>query len=316
MREESKYFSKEERICKSVFTLYRFNYLSLEWIDTTVNLNGFITQKLHRYQYLYIEESNKIMFLGLVQNPFDENRELQNTYKSTIDLLGAYCTQIGLGTERNHEYVPSFQVPKSRFSSVKVDSTVFVIGGHDDLKSCFQYNINLNKRISLKNTTCAWQEVPSLNIERYSASWCSLSHRFIYVFGGRSRYGTILNSIEVLDAQMCLSETARSNLKWRTIPLFLPINVYDSFSEQIDTWKIMILGGKIKSQRGNWIKAYLIDILASSKLEDFEYSLHELEDILSPENLKHLITSSLVTLSSNEAPDFTEIPPIINLSNK
>lgn len=74
-KEETKGADEQQIELKPVLTLYRFDYLSLKWIDTIVNLNGIISQKLDRYQYLYIEESNKIMFLGLVNDPFAENYE-------------------------------------------------------------------------------------------------------------------------------------------------------------------------------------------------------------------------------------------------
>ena len=78
----------------------------------------------------------------------------------------------------------------------------------------------------------------------------------------------------------------------------------------------MILGGKTKSHKNNSIKAYLIDIYVSNKLEDFDYSLHELEDILWPNKLKQLIQSSKIVSRDYETPDFVEIPPVVNLSNK
>lgn len=61
-----------------------------------------------------------------------------------------------MGVDMDFEYVPSFQVPKAKFVSVKVESSVFVIGGHDDLKSCSQYDLNANKLRSLNSTIDSW----------------------------------------------------------------------------------------------------------------------------------------------------------------
>ena len=137
--EESKY-SDDEKVQLCEFVLFRFDYQSLKWIETNLNLNGFIAQRLNRYQYLYLEENNKIMFLGLNLNPLEFNNEYRKLNYNTVDLLGAYWAQIEICADSTFEYVPSFQVAKSRFSSVKIESTVFIIGGNDDLKTWYQSN--------------------------------------------------------------------------------------------------------------------------------------------------------------------------------
>ena len=249
VKEESKYSDDDQQTIQREFKLYKFDYSSLQWFDTKVNLNGFITERLDKYQYLYIEETDKVLFLGLKDDPWEVSYASRQKTNFTIDTLGACWAQISMRNSNSFEYMVPFSVPKSKFASIKVESQIFIIGGNDDLKTWYQYDLNAKHFEGQYGILDAWIEISSLNTGRYSTSVCLFDHRFVYVFGGRSNYGVYLNNIEVLDTQLNLISSSNPSTLWKTIPLVLPQSIWDSFSEQIDSQQLIILGGKIKSQK-------------------------------------------------------------------
>ena len=189
-----------------------------------INFKGLITHNLHRYQYLYIEKTEKVMFLGLTDEWYERSNPTQKVQNWIVDSLGSCCAQMSIKWQSRLEFLPSFPTAKSRFASVKVESHVFVIGGNDDLRNWFQYDLNAKNFQGQLGISDSWWEVPKLNVGRYSTSvWC-FDHRFIYLFGGRANYGVYLNSIEVLDTQVYFASTAKQNAEWKMISIILPQN--------------------------------------------------------------------------------------------
>lgn len=144
--------------------------------------------------------------------------------------------------------------PKSHFCSIEIHSTVYVIGGSDDLDTWYSLEITRDQ----SHIHHQWGEICPLNIGRFSASWWTFDDKYIYVFGGRAAYGTILNSIEMLDSDLNLYKQFNAVQAWKMIPLTLETSIYDWFWQQIDSGKILILGGKYNTDGKNTSKWYAL----------------------------------------------------------
>ena len=89
----------------------------------------------------------------------------------------------------------------------------------------------------------------------------------------------ILNSIEVLDTEYVLNSYTSNKSAWRLLNLTLPFNAYELFVQQIDSGKLLILGGKSKKSKTSSNKAYLCEINTDQISEQFTYTLNELQEI-------------------------------------
>lgn len=118
-----------------------------------------------------------------------------------------------------------------------------------------------------------------MNVGRYSASCCTFDSKYIYVFGGRSNYGEILSSIEMIDTEFILASVPRMQTSWKLLKLTLPFCAYDIFSQQIDSGTVLIMGGKTNTSKYHRLKAYKLNIELNLDSSQLIYTLHELEDI-------------------------------------
>lgn len=124
-----------------------------------------------------------------------------------------------------------------------------------------------------------WNQICSLNVGRYSASSCVMDNRYIYTFGGRSSYGEILSSIEVLDTENLIIWFDSNTPNWKLLQITMPFNGYDMHTSQIDNSEIILLGGKTKLSKSHRIKSYTFKVSQEHHSEKFSYSFNELKEI-------------------------------------
>lgn len=136
-------------------------------------------------------------------------------------------------TQRNLELncISRFIQPKMNFCTAVVRDEIYILGGLlevDDMKHCEVYQTQSD----------SWEEISPLNYSRFHSSACVLRSRYIYIFAGRSDYGTLLNSIEVYDT--CHAENG-----WINLGMTLVRNIYSMESHLLNQNQILILGGKV-----------------------------------------------------------------------
>lgn len=190
--------------------------------------------------------------------PFDGVPEYLN-YNDSVDALGSYWYQIWISDPKKPKQLslPNLPTPKSKFWSLSIDSDIFIIGGSDDLWTCYHlqlsYTISNSQRDKLK-----WTEMPDLNTGRYSASCWTFDNKYIYVFAGWTQYCKLLSSIEMIDTELLFLPQYKQTAAWLEVPISLPNSVDDCFSQQIDNGKIVILGGKYNQFGKNTTNWYLL----------------------------------------------------------
>jgi len=127
---------------KTTWWVQKFDIKALKWTSTGVDISEVVDYQLHPSQYLYIKEMHCLMLIGIRQNSTSQNNI------NDLDTLGEKWYLINLDREQKISEVPSLPTPKTMFWSVKVESTVYVIGGCDDKQTWYCLDVMPESRDS------------------------------------------------------------------------------------------------------------------------------------------------------------------------
>ena len=71
----------------------------------------------------------------------------------------------------------------------------------------------------------------------------------------------------------------RMKTSWKLLQISLPFNKYDLFTQQLDSGKIVIMGGKTKLSQHHQHKGYLLEVSPEIKTDKFYFCISEIQEI-------------------------------------
>ena len=119
------------------------------WEYTGINLCPKIYQTLNKEQYLYLEEFNKLLIMGIPDISLTTS-SFKNKTLGNIDTPGDTWYLVNLCEENRFslnkdsnifQKFPEIPVPKTQFWTTKIGSFVFLIGGNDEKETWFCIDI-------------------------------------------------------------------------------------------------------------------------------------------------------------------------------
>lgn len=286
-------FSKEgplkQRLDKMISTLVRdtslqiLNYGFLEvnrnglsQIDRrfSANINGHSIEIYDNRIDLVVKLSLKTVFKNFnekrVQDNGDDSRIYLPNYVE-IDSEGKTLFLLGKesGTSKKffiynletRELVKMKSLP-SHFGSPDIfyhNKRLYVLGGSSDsdepISDCYYFNLEKDE----------WEDLPELNIDRYSKSIAIWENK-LYVFGGyfSETEASLTNEFEILDlSKLPDTKWTRQSVKFLTNP------ISTSFYGFLNPKIFVIMGGEDIYDNETHMKGYLVDMEKFTVIEEF-----------------------------------------------